>query len=613
MTQPTTTPTSDAVPSKRPADFLYNVELLDIVMASDQETVVDRHGISRLTLHGALARMGFETEVRTYASGLLMERATQTIDRGGIVYAPLPSAVPFTTSGTWSGSDQPKFRPVQGVTSDDLARPEAPEGIGTPDTEGTLQRVIDAQDYNVFKKFTVAQQADALTGTPAIDTTTLIQAAIDEAFGAGKRCVGYGTFRVGSAKIVFKGDTDFSQATFKVYGTPAIAVEVSTGSAANPTDILNHKVVRLPKRIENMTKPGTGWAAQGIGIRTVNCQSCEVHFGNPVNFAVNALISSYGQGNVHNTYFLGHLENGQINLELTPGNSGAWVNENNLIGGEFAHYSGEGTNVSGTRHIKISKAANPVNNNNFIKPSIEGDTAEFHVENGGCYNTIFQGRWEATTPKCLYTGDNANQGTRNFIIGGYKAESIVISYSGTPGYINTLIAPAAEYKAVTGTYGYKAQNQSSSGFAIQTFYEAGTTYLPEVAAAGAWAVQHGSQFLKGKQATDADARIKINYTNGRIYCGNGAADPTTNWFGALGSGIGWNGILYPGANNTHAIGDASLRWTTAYVNNVVLAPGSSVTPAANGDVTFELTSNTLLKIKARGSDGTVRSVSLTLS
>lgn len=42
-------------------------------------------------------------------------------------------------------------------------------------------------------------------------------------------------------------------------------------------------------------------------------------------------------------------------------------------------------------------------------------------------------------------------------------------------------------------------------------------------------------------------------------------------------------------------------------------PGSSVTPVDNGDVTFELTNNTTLTIKAKGSDGVVRSGTVTLS
>jgi hypothetical protein len=42
-------------------------------------------------------------------------------------------------------------------------------------------------------------------------------------------------------------------------------------------------------------------------------------------------------------------------------------------------------------------------------------------------------------------------------------------------------------------------------------------------------------------------------------------------------------------------------------------PGASVTPVDNGDVVFELTNNTTLTVKARGSDGVVRSATLTLA
>lgn len=49
------------------------------------------------------------------------------------------------------------------------------------------------------------------------------------------------------------------------------------------------------------------------------------------------------------------------------------------------------------------------------------------------------------------------------------------------------------------------------------------------------------------------------------------------------------------------------------VGGLALHPGSSITPAANGDLVFEATSNTSFKIKYKGSDGTVRSNTLTLS
>lgn len=45
----------------------------------------------------------------------------------------------------------------------------------------------------------------------------------------------------------------------------------------------------------------------------------------------------------------------------------------------------------------------------------------------------------------------------------------------------------------------------------------------------------------------------------------------------------------------------------------ILTPPATVTPAANGALAFELTSNTSLTIKVRGLDGVVRSAVLTLT
>lgn len=54
-------------------------------------------------------------------------------------------------------------------------------------------------------------------------------------------------------------------------------------------------------------------------------------------------------------------------------------------------------------------------------------------------------------------------------------------------------------------------------------------------------------------------------------------------------------------------------WPDLYVpGNLTIVPGSSVTPVSNGDLVVEATSNTSVTIKLKGTDGTVRSVSLTL-
>ncbi len=46
---------------------------------------------------------------------------------------------------------------------------------------------------------------------------------------------------------------------------------------------------------------------------------------------------------------------------------------------------------------------------------------------------------------------------------------------------------------------------------------------------------------------------------------------------------------------------------------LVVEPQASVTPAAPGDMVFQLTSNTTLTVKVRGLDGVVRSAALTLA
>ena len=102
--------------------------------------------------------------------------------------------------------------------------------------------------------------------------------------------------------------------------------------------------------------------------------------------------------------------------------------------------------------------------------------------------------------------------------------------------------------------------------------------------------------------------------NGKVQFGSTSATA----YGAL--------IYKNGADATlHVRQDGSGRIVTwnksgsdlAYIdtngNLVQTVNGTAPTLGANGQMTFELTSNTELKIKVRGSDGTTRSVSLTLA
>lgn len=71
--------------------------------------------------------------------------------------------------------------------------------------------------------------------------------------------------------------------------------------------------------------------------------------------------------------------------------------------------------------------------------------------------------------------------------------------------------------------------------------------------------------------------------------------------------------FYSGIDGGKSLGLSNFRWSVVYAQNINLSLPSSATPTTNGTMTFELTNDTTLKVKVKGSDGVVRSNTLTLS
>ena len=67
-------------------------------------------------------------------------------------------------------------------------------------------------------------------------------------------------------------------------------------------------------------------------------------------------------------------------------------------------------------------------------------------------------------------------------------------------------------------------------------------------------------------------------------------------------------VLFPSGGL--AVGTST---TDPGAGGLALHPGASVTPTSNGDLVIQATSNTSLTFKYKGSDGTVRSGSITLA
>ena len=83
-------------------------------------------------------------------------------------------------------------------------------------------------------------------------------------------------------------------------------------------------------------------------------------------------------------------------------------------------------------------------------------------------------------------------------------------------------------------------------------------------------------------------------------------------FGSRQNSVNWTETVRLDSNGRVGINETAPDYRLDVNGTFGFAPGSSVTPVDNGDVVFELTNNTTLTVRAKGSDGTVRSATIIL-
>lgn len=93
-----------------------NLDTVEAVVESPALFTTTPSGRQIDTLTGALTKLGYAPPIE-YTGGIafLATEGTKTVEREGVVYAPLPGLLPFTTSGTWTADDEDKFFAIQSV------------------------------------------------------------------------------------------------------------------------------------------------------------------------------------------------------------------------------------------------------------------------------------------------------------------------------------------------------------------------------------------------------------------------------------------------------------------------------------------------------------------
>jgi hypothetical protein len=458
-------------------------------------------------------------------------------------------------------------------------------GVASDEAVTTAQLATSAplnwKDYGVV--------ADGTT-----DDTAAVNAAVAAAKAAGRTLHGTGTLRINST-VIIDCAADLSNATLNYYGS-TVAVQVGTSVATAPTG--THRLTVALPRVVHAAKPTTGWTAGSVGVRLLNLNSSQVTVPHVQHFETG--LQGYGQayGTAYNNIYLGHLDFNKHNLSLS-GDATGWCNQNTFYGGRFSHSSAEGYGLSGTRHIILKHLPlSQVNNNTWVNPSLESpNVVDVVVEiESGQYNLWINPRYEQMGPDPKLSIGTVALASNNVFWYGYASSTVAVTWGAFAGTGNAIFATTQTQRIVSGTRGDVIENAAAANPVLTVLAPGGTVANADPATA--YTFRLSSQLLRMKLSTDANDRIRLNATDGRIYLGPGATAPVAFLLGGSTSVLVGGGSLNFLTDNSFDIGSAgSLRpryvraGTAVQVGTFATGSRPAAATAGAGAMVFDTTLN----------------------
>ncbi|RYF54974.1 MAG: hypothetical protein EOO27_22295, partial [Comamonadaceae bacterium] len=252
--------------------------------------------------------------------------------------------------------------------------------------------------------------------------------------------------------------------------------------------------------------------------------------------------------------------------------SAAWVNDN-IFDNVISRIDTVNSGVAGTRNVQILPFSTAIsadswpNNNVFIKPLIEGDAPEFHLEIAGTDNKFISPRMEVTganTPRVRYVGHASVAKTnRNAIEGGFAPGDIVYTYSGIV-WGNGMSSPGRNVMDTTGTRPILAMRHSAGlNNPYLMFFAPSGDALNASNSSADYTARFTGNSASFKAAGDAFPKLVLTFGSSDIAFGPGsiAADKSIN---GANNGLRISSSVLPSVDNTYAFGSTALRWTTLY-------------------------------------------------
>lgn len=401
-------------------------------------------------------------------------------------------------------------------------------------------------------------------------TAAGLQAANDAADLANQMLwIGPVAYNIGTTSIRFTTD---------VWADPNASITYSgTGNAVIIGNSNGNPLNKLRMFLPRIIKSAKTWASD-VGLRVECLFESEIWVPHIQTFAVGLDIvggpgPSASQGTSYNTFYIGHLDNNQVNNRLKPQSVTAWANQNTFIGGRFSHDTGGVS--AGTRHCELVNQAggSQPNNNTWLSPSLETPAVvEYSILCDGANNQWLNARFEGATAsfaKVRFAGvDAARPSKKNLVDGGFDFLNATIETGANVG-ANEITEVGGRRRLVGGIAAglLCLANINSITSPSLTIGDSSTLLTGDLTTS--YYVALAGSISKYKALADTSSRWEMTHTTGQLVRGSGSSTALTSFLHGSGTpeavhtagvgsiyqdrgGVGLNSIYYKsvGSGNT---------------------------------------------------------------
>lgn len=297
----------------------------------------------------------------------------------------------------------------------------------------------------------------------------------------------------------------------------------------------------------NVISKNNIWNENTTGVYLTNILESRLYFKNIRGFSKGLEVTAT-KSFAYNELFIGHLEHNKYNLYLHQTSDTSWINENQFIGGRFSHWGDAGLDVDDVHHIlTYTPETNPylINNNVWLKPSVEGDVPRIGIKVMGTYNLFLNARYEknkGSNFKFQYYGRSTSKPTQyNVIFYGYHSSEIEV-VEDSACFRNTLYSPnktMSNFSVKDGAYFY----QNTYGNNAPIFKILDVNSQRNVLDGSNYTYSLGANYLDGKTINDPFPRVRLNFPLGAIQFGMGTSAPAFTLRGST-TGVSLDGEFY---------------------------------------------------------------------